>query len=279
MAEACVVKEPWQLRLYKKSLKKKATVEAILKFLPDPRGKKCLEIGCATGLTSYMLRQQGGEWISVDFERDHVSSARALVKENVFLTNEKALQFASEQFDLVVGINFLEHIEDDHRFIAEMSRVLKPEGDLVFTAPKGEKDRPGYWIKKIFGFTADTKGFGHARDGYLPELLRRKFQSAGLQIEALDTYSRFFAEATEDVLNFAYHRKAAKKQAEPADDDFHGTTSPMSEEAFSKVSLSFRLYSLAYPFIKAFTLLDGLIPFSSGYMLVCRATKVRSPAG
>lgn len=281
-------KRPWQLTLYQRSLKKRETVRAILRFLPDVRGKECLEIGCATGVTSYILRQRGGNWTSVDFEPEHVESALSLVGEKVQLIDEDGLPFASETFDAVVGINFLEHIADDDRFLSEMARVLKPGGTLVFTAPTGEKGRPGYFVKRFLGFTADREGFGHARDGYPPRTLAAKFARAGLRLEALDTYSRFFGETVEDGLNFLYHRKVARNGEEhghahrdehagghehEGEQDFHGATSPMSEESFAKVGLAFRLYSLAFPAIKAVTMLDRLIPFSAGYMLVSRARK------
>ena len=71
--------EHWQLQLYRRSLKKKTTVKALLDHLPPVQGRRCLELGCGTGLTSHFLRQQGGTWTSCDFERDHVRSARGLM--------------------------------------------------------------------------------------------------------------------------------------------------------------------------------------------------------
>jgi SAM-dependent methyltransferase len=268
----------WQLRLFEKSIKKKETVEAILRLLPRLTYERCLEIGCATGVTSYLLRQRGGEWVSVDFEREHVSSARSLVGDRVYLICQDGLDFASNSFDLVVGINFLEHIEQDDHFLAEMVRVLKPGGILIFTAPKGEQYRLGYALKRLYGFTADQKGFGHARDGYSPGLLRDKFQKAGLEIERLDTYSRFFTEAVEDTLNFLYHIQAMRKRRKTpsASGEFHGMTSPASEAGFKDVNWAFQVYSLLFPIIKGITLLDRLIWFRPGYMLACRAKKVTS---
>ena len=105
--------EPWQLQLYRRSLKKKLTVGALLEHLPSPQGKLCLEVGCGTGLTSYFLRQRGGTWVSSDFERDHVRSAKQLVGDRVLQTSDAELPFRSSSFDLVAAINFLEHIEDD----------------------------------------------------------------------------------------------------------------------------------------------------------------------
>ena len=36
----------------------------MLDLLPPLNGQKCLEVGCQTGVTSYFLRQRGGDWTS-----------------------------------------------------------------------------------------------------------------------------------------------------------------------------------------------------------------------
>jgi len=122
------VSEPWQLQLYRRSLKKKATVKAMLDHLPRVEGRRCLELGCGTGLTSHFLRQRGGTWTSADFERDHVRSARGLVRDRVLQIDDRSLPFRSEAFDLVAAINFLEHIKDDGRFFAEMAELAGDVG-------------------------------------------------------------------------------------------------------------------------------------------------------
>jgi SAM-dependent methyltransferase len=264
--------EPWQLQLYNRSLKKKQTVGALMKRLPPTQGRLCLEVGCGTGLTSHFLRQRGGTWVSTDFERDHVRSARQLVKDRVLQTSDSELPFRSAAFDVVAAINFLEHIEDDTRFFREMVRVLKPGGDFLFMAPKGETGRPGYALKRVLGFTADQEGFGHARDGYPPAATSALFEQNGLVLAGTEDYCRLFTESIEDVLNYAYHRKSMKgKNTEQQ--DFHGDTAPMSAEALNKVGTAYKLYSAVYPVLRAWTMLDHLIPFSPGYMLVAWGKK------
>ena len=130
--------EPWQLQLFRRSLKKRQTVDALLGHLPEVHGRLCLELGCGTGLTSHFLRERGGTWVSADFERDHARSAKQLVGDRVLQIGERQLPFKAEAFDLVAAINFLEHIKDDETFFAEMVRVLKPGGDFLFMAPKGD---------------------------------------------------------------------------------------------------------------------------------------------
>jgi SAM-dependent methyltransferase len=266
------VAEPWQLQLYHRSLKKKTTMKALLDHLPPVEGRRCLELGCGTGLTSYFLRQRGGNWTSCDFERDHVESARALVGSDVLEVNERVLPFPDASFDVVVAINFLEHIKDDETFFAEMTRVLKPGGAFVFLAPKGEKGRLGYAVKRMLGFTADQEGFGHARDGYPPAAARALMQRHGIRVAGLESYCRFFTEFVEDLLNYAYHRKAMKGR-DTAQQDFHGDTAPMSADALNKVGTAYKLYSAVYPALRAWTMLDYLIPFSPGYMMVAWGTK------
>lgn len=259
--------EPWQLKLYRRSFKKKLTMKALLDHLPPVEGRRCLELGCATGLTSYFLRRRGGRWTSCDFERDHTRSAQRLLGEGVVQSSEAEVPFRDAAFDVVVAINFLEHIEDDRRYFRDMVRVLKPGGDFLFLAPKGERGRPGFAVKKLLGFTADAGGFGHARDGYSPAAAQQMFLANGLEVLGHDDYCRLFTEFLEDVLNFAYHRKSAAKQSE-AGQDFHGSTAPMSEDALSNVGLAYRVFAAVHPLLRLWTALDQIIPFSRGYMLV-----------
>lgn len=264
--------EHWQLQLYRRSLKKKETVKALLEHLPPVAGRRCLELGCGTGLTSHFLRERGGTWVSADFERDHVRSARSLVGDRVLQIGERTVPFRDASFDVVAAINFLEHIEDDETFFAEMVRVLRPGGDFLFMAPKGEHGRPGFALKRVLGFTADQEGFGHARDGYPPDRTRALLQRHGLEVQGIESYCRLFTESLEDLLNYAYHRKAMQGKA-AREQDFHGDTAPMSAEALNKVGTAYKVYSAVYPALRAWTMLDHLIPFTSGYMMVAWGRK------
>jgi hypothetical protein len=55
--------------------------------------------------------------------------------------------------------------------------------------------------------------------------------------------------------------------------DFHGDTAPMSAEALNKVGTAYKVYSAVYPALRAWTMLDHLIPFSAGYMMVAWGRK------
>ncbi len=77
------------------------------------------------------------------------------VEPTYLLEQGKGIPVASEYFDTVISLNTLEHVYDIHRVIAEIRRVLKPTGKLIFIVPflfrvHGHPDdyfraTPSYW--------------------------------------------------------------------------------------------------------------------------------------
>jgi hypothetical protein len=47
----------------------------------------------------------------------------------------------------------------------------------------------------------------------------------------------------------------------------------MSADALNKVGTAYKVYSAVYPALRAWTMLDRLIPFSEGYMAVAWGRK------
>lgn len=68
---------------------------------------------------------------------DQLKSRRSNI-DNLILADMTNSDLPSEHYDLVVSVEVLEHVEDDERFVSEVSRVLKPGGRFLMTTPNGD---------------------------------------------------------------------------------------------------------------------------------------------
>jgi 2-polyprenyl-3-methyl-5-hydroxy-6-metoxy-1,4-benzoquinol methylase len=101
-------------------------------------GRRVLDAGCGTGYGSEMLRDAGAASIAgFDLAEEAVrrTSARLGDGADVRLADIHALPFDDASFDLVVCFEVLEHVTEQEAAIAELRRVLAPDGVLVISSP------------------------------------------------------------------------------------------------------------------------------------------------
>ncbi len=92
------------------------------------------------------------------------------------LASAMSLPFPDAAFDLVCAFDIVEHLEDDDRALAELSRVAVPGRALVLSVPL----HPGHW-------TAFDDLVGH-RCRYDPGQLLAKLAEHGLTVERSAAY-------------------------------------------------------------------------------------------
>ena len=252
----------WSLRLFKKSILKQEKLKAIFRFLNSTKEKKCLDIGGDNGIISYYLREKEGDWASADLEEGAVNSIRSLVKTNVYKINGRKTPFADNTFDIVVIIDFLEHISTDKIFINELKRIMKEGSILIVNVPYLKKFSFLKILRNIIGLTDEKHG--HIRPGYnleqLGELFKDKFEILDFQI-----YSRFFTELLDTILVFVYTNSRKNKKSKKG--------ILLTKEDFKQNEKMFKIYSLIYPFIWLISKLDYLLFFTKGYSLIVKAQK------
>ncbi len=251
------------LALFSKSVMKQAKLKAILRFLPDTARLTCLDIGGDNGVVSYFLRRQGGTWHSGDLTEEAVSSIRELVGDNCHLLDDGRTPFGDKTFDLVVIIDFLEHIHDDKGFVAELARILKDDGQLVVNVPHRKPLSLIRPLRLLLGLT-DAK-HGHLRPGYGARELE-KLLAPDFTVTARRTYSRFFSEFVDAVLSFVFATVGGGKGKKSA----KGVI--VTGRDVRKGGL-YKAFAASYPLIWLFTRLDGLLFFTRGYCLAVRAVK------
>jgi len=261
--------EPWQLAVSKRSLKKMEKTRVLSKYVPE-KGR-FLEIGCDKGVVGYYLREKGGQWVSVDADRQNVRDTMGLLGNNVVMVDDHLFPFKNECFDGIFCVDFLEHIENDAACLRELARMLTKEGVLLVTVPHWDKGMPLNQFAYRLGFQKEY--YGHVRDGYSETALKDELTAAGFEPFEIRTFCRFFTEGIELILNYLYQFVLKKKAVH---NGIKGNISPRSAEDVQKHRFSFYAYAVIYPFFKLFSLLDYLIRKNRGYILLVRSRKKRN---
>ena len=118
--------------------------------------------------------------------------------------------YAEDSFDLVTGMEILEHLAlDPYHFYAEANRVLKPGGHLLITTPNVNSHR-GTWksLNNIapysFGIFVPSGGvYGRHNREYAPRELAQIGEAAGfetLRLQTFDVYDRHIEPQMAEIL-------------------------------------------------------------------------------
>jgi ubiquinone/menaquinone biosynthesis C-methylase UbiE len=103
-------------------------------------GHHILDVGCGIGGTARFLVQSTGSKVSaIDLTPEYIDTARSLTAKlglgdriDYYCGSALELPFELETFDVVWTEHVQMNISDKKRFYSEMSRVVKPGGQLVF---------------------------------------------------------------------------------------------------------------------------------------------------
>jgi SAM-dependent methyltransferase len=145
-------------------------LRALQKFLPGAR--KIMEIGCGTGfvLSEINRRIPGLSLSGSDLYSDGLQFAGRRIPNAVFYQIDACSIPFRDEFDVIMALDILEHIETDSKALGETYRALKTGGGLLLTVPQHK------WLWSMH----DRKAFHKRR--YTWNELKRKMVSCGFHI-------------------------------------------------------------------------------------------------
>lgn len=135
--------------------------DTIVARVRHPAGSRALDVGCGIGANSCRLARRGyrveaGDWSEPILERARARLAAQGLAERVRVTRQDvtALDFPDATFDLTLCWGVLMHVPDMERALAELVRVTRPGGHLVFEevnvrSPEAALDRLGWRISSL----------------------------------------------------------------------------------------------------------------------------------
>lgn len=263
---------PWQIEMFRRSLKKQQKLKALLDILGEVNGKQCLLVTCGdnNGALNWQFRSQGGVWTWADVSGENVDQISDLLGDPVHDPPHDRLPFPSDIFDVVVSIDVLEHLPHDQAFLLELTRVMKRDGRAIVTVPNGDPRLLANRIKWRAGMSPAI--YGHVRAGYTLSELEASLKQAGLKTIDTGGYSRFFTEMVELVINYGYVKVLSKKRGGTKP----GQIAPLSSGELKKHGLAYRLYSLLYPVSYAVSKLDRILPENTNNAVIIAAVKAGS---
>ena len=263
--------QPWQVRMFRKTLKKQLRLKELTELLgPIQPHEKCLLVTCGdnNGAMNYFLRELGGQWSWAELETQSIEEMRELLNEEVMLGKFDHLEFKDQSFDRVVSIDCLEHIEDPMMLTNELYRISKTNGQVIITVPGGDQRKVVNKMKNSVGMTKEE--YGHVRDGLTIAELEPIMINAGYTLKERVTFSKFFTEMVELSINLLYVKVLAKKSKAEVKE---GTIAPATKDQLKSVEKTYKMYAIVYPFFKAISSLDALLFWNEGYVSMVEGTR------
>src|SRR6266850_1856410 len=134
-----------------------------------------LDVGCGTGANLELLARFG-EAEGVDVSPEALDFCRQRGLKSVRQGEAENLPFPDASFDLVTGLDVVEHLDDDVAGLKEMWRVLRPGGRALLFVPA---------FMFLWGVQDDVSNH---RRRYTKKELKETLRAAGFEIERV-TYA------------------------------------------------------------------------------------------
>jgi malonyl-CoA O-methyltransferase len=130
----------------------RAEQHSMLQVWPNLEGRRVLDLACGSGRYSHLLRQaNAAQVVALDFSPAMLEQVAGADRVRASMMQ---LPLRSAAFDAVVSGLAVGHATDLHHWMFEVARVLRPEGNLVYSDFHSEAIRAG--MTRSFKDAADV---------------------------------------------------------------------------------------------------------------------------
>lgn len=106
--------------------------QKVLEILKPETGDRILEIGCDTGWLVRKLMGYSENVVGIDVNDEGLKIANM---RNLFCMDIANTGFRDNSFDKIICLHAIEHVQEIDKAFEEMSRVLKPAGNILLMYP------------------------------------------------------------------------------------------------------------------------------------------------
>lgn len=150
------------------------------------KGAKVLDLGCASGYQSQLLRDQGLQVVGLDLSPKMIAQARKKIRGVKFVVGDMTnMDFNAKVFAGVYARASLLHIPKKFilKVLKSVHKILKDNGIFYLAVKEGkgegelEDERHGRKVKRFFSLFADQE-------------IKKLLENAGFSIESINYYRR-----------------------------------------------------------------------------------------
>lgn len=192
---------PWTGERYVPQITGEIQLEHVHRYLlarEYAKGKDVLDIACGEGFGSAILAQASRRVVGVDIAAEAIKHAAASYQlKNVEFRQGSCAEIPLEKqsIDLVVSFETIEHHDEHKAMMAEIKRVLRPDGMLIISSPD----------KKEYSILPNYRNPFHVRELFKEEfedLIRTYFKNAVLVSQRIVYGSGILAETASQVIDY-----------------------------------------------------------------------------
>jgi 2-polyprenyl-3-methyl-5-hydroxy-6-metoxy-1,4-benzoquinol methylase len=146
---------------------------------------KILDAGCGDGMLTFSLSRRYKDAIitGVDFDADLFGNCKLILsrtgQSNISFRQADLVSLNGKaEYDLIICIDVLEHIQDDQQALKNLFAALNDEGVAIIHVPRNHKLNKYY----LGGSSFQRRQSDHVRDEYIEEEIVSKIEAAGFKI-------------------------------------------------------------------------------------------------